>query len=160
MATLPLCKNSMIDADTLDRYGDRQLPAWKAPARLDLENTVSVLVEASQQVGGTEHLPTLLSHSGVENVNGRVDELVDVGCLQRVLALAEIAYSLIEAWWRSLKHQWLFLNRLDGIATVRKLVAFYVSPSTTHGFRTRRFVARLRTKCTSVWATSCLGRSG
>jgi putative transposase len=34
--------------------------------------------------------------------------------------------SMIEAWWRSLKHQWLFLHPLDTVATVRRLVAFYV----------------------------------
>jgi putative transposase len=34
--------------------------------------------------------------------------------------------SMIEAWWRSLKHQWFFLHSLDSIATVRRLVAFYV----------------------------------
>ena len=33
---------------------------------------------------------------------------------------------MIESWWRVLKHQWLFLNSLDTVATVRKLVAFYV----------------------------------
>ena len=33
---------------------------------------------------------------------------------------------MIEAWWRSLKHQWLFLHALDSAATVRRLVAFYV----------------------------------
>jgi putative transposase len=33
---------------------------------------------------------------------------------------------MIEAWWRSLKHQWLFLHSLDSVATVRRLVAFYV----------------------------------
>jgi hypothetical protein len=33
---------------------------------------------------------------------------------------------MIEAWWRSLKHQWLFLNSLDSVTTVRRLVAFYV----------------------------------
>ena len=33
---------------------------------------------------------------------------------------------MIEAWWRSLKHQWLFLHPLDTVATVRRLVAFYV----------------------------------
>ena len=33
---------------------------------------------------------------------------------------------MIEAWWRSLKHQWLFLHSLDSIATVHRLVAFYV----------------------------------
>jgi hypothetical protein len=33
---------------------------------------------------------------------------------------------MIEAWWRSLKHQWLFLHSLDSVATIRRLVAFYV----------------------------------
>ena len=33
---------------------------------------------------------------------------------------------MIEAWWRSLKHQWLFLHPLDTVATIRRLVAFYV----------------------------------
>jgi hypothetical protein len=33
---------------------------------------------------------------------------------------------MIEAWWRSLKHQWLFLHRLDSVATIRRLVGFYV----------------------------------
>ena len=33
---------------------------------------------------------------------------------------------MIESGWRQLKHQWLFLNTLDSIATVRKLVEFYV----------------------------------
>ena len=33
---------------------------------------------------------------------------------------------MIEAWWRFLKHQWLFLHSLDSVATVRRLVAFYV----------------------------------
>jgi putative transposase len=35
--------------------------------------------------------------------------------------------SQIEAWWRSLKHQWLFLHPLDNIATVKKLVEFDVT---------------------------------
>ena len=34
--------------------------------------------------------------------------------------------SMIEAWWRSLKHQWLYLNSLDTIERVRSLVAFFV----------------------------------
>jgi transposase InsO family protein len=35
--------------------------------------------------------------------------------------------SLIEAWWRSLKHHWLFLHPLDSLARVRSLVAFCVA---------------------------------
>jgi len=32
---------------------------------------------------------------------------------------------------RTLKHQWLFLNTLDNVATVRRLVAFYVEAHNT-----------------------------
>ena len=35
--------------------------------------------------------------------------------------------SMIAAWWRSLKHQWLFLHALDSVGTVRRLVAIYVA---------------------------------
>jgi hypothetical protein len=33
---------------------------------------------------------------------------------------------MIEAWWRSLKHQWQYLHSLDSVATIRRLVTFYV----------------------------------
>ena len=50
------------------------------------------------------------------------------GCPRRLLAFTELKFSnsMIEAWWRSLKHQWLFLHPLDSVATIRRLVAFYV----------------------------------
>jgi hypothetical protein len=38
---------------------------------------------------------------------------------------------MIEAWWRSLKHQSLFLHALDSVATLRRLVAFYVEEHNT-----------------------------
>ncbi len=34
---------------------------------------------------------------------------------------------MIESWWRSLKHQWLFLNPLDSVDSVVRLVEFYVN---------------------------------
>ncbi len=42
--------------------------------------------------------------------------------------MTEISFSnsLIESWWRALKHQWLYLNTLDTVRTLEKLVAFYV----------------------------------
>jgi len=48
--------------------------------------------------------------------------------LRRVLAFTELKFSnsMIEAWWRSLKHQWLYLHSLDSVTTVRRLVEFYV----------------------------------
>jgi len=82
-------------------------------------------VEAGKEVGC---VPTVVADSGVENVNGQVDELVKTGVLRRILALVEVALSnsVIEAWWRSLRHHWLYLNSLDALATVRRLVGWYV----------------------------------
>ena len=39
--------------------------------------------------------------------------------------------AVIEAFWRSLKHQWLYLNSLDSIERLRGLVAFYVEQHNT-----------------------------
>ena len=39
--------------------------------------------------------------------------------------------SLIESWWRALKHQWLYLNTLDTVSRLEKLVAFYVDEHNT-----------------------------
>jgi hypothetical protein len=53
-------------------------------------------VEAGKEVGC---VPTIVAASGVENVNGEVDELVKTGVLRRILALVEVAFSnlMIEA---------------------------------------------------------------
>jgi hypothetical protein len=60
--------------------------------------------------------------SGVENVTDNVDRLFAGSALHRVIAQIDVSFSnsLIEAWWRSLKHQWLFLHPLDNIVTVKK----------------------------------------
>ncbi|MCU0662674.1 MAG: transposase [Myxococcota bacterium] len=34
---------------------------------------------------------------------------------------------MIEAFWRVLKHRWLFLNHLSDLATLRRLAEFYVN---------------------------------
>ncbi len=69
----------------------------------------------------------------MENVNRNVDELIQSGVLRRVIALTELRFSnsMIEAWWRTLKHQWLYLNSLDSLSTLRRLVAFYVDEHNT-----------------------------
>ena len=36
------------------------------------------------------------------------------------------ANSVIESWWRTLKHQWLYLNTLDTVDSLRRLVDQYV----------------------------------
>lgn len=110
----------------------RRILAWKVSASFDPGITAELLLIASRDV--VDQKPTLLADGGVENFNSAVDELVDSGLLRRLLAMTEISFSnsLIESWWRSLKHQWLYLNTLDTISTLEKLVAFYVDEHNTH----------------------------
>jgi putative transposase len=51
----------------------------------------------------------VLADAGVENLNPS-RRLDPHGRLRRLLAFTELKFSnsMIEAWWRSLKNQWLF----------------------------------------------------
>ena len=77
--------------------------------------------------------PELYADSGIENVNEDVNALVNEGLIQRVLAQVEVAFSnsLIGAFWRSLKSNWLHLNTLGTVAAVRRLASFYVAEHNT-----------------------------
>jgi putative transposase len=70
---------------------------------------------------------TVVTDSGTENVNGNVDALFDHEGWRRVLAQVEVSFSnsMIEAFWRSLRHGWLYLHNLDNTATLRRLIEFY-----------------------------------
>ena len=111
----------------------RRILAWTLLDRFDPASTVEILVAAGRAVDGLISPPTLLADAGVENRNRQVDELIASGLLRRVLAMAEIRFSnsVIEAWWRALKHQWLFLHHLDSVSKLRSLVAFYVDEHNT-----------------------------
>lgn len=110
----------------------RRILAWRVAESFDPANAVAVLVEAGRAADRSAP-PTLYADAGSESVNARVDELIRSGLLKRVLAQTEVRFSnsMIEAWWRSLKHSWLFLHSLDTVARVRSLVAFYVEQHNT-----------------------------
>ncbi len=109
----------------------RRILAWQVSATFDPGVTAVLLHEVVSGLSGAK--PTLLADAGVENCNGAVDQLIDSGLLKRIVAMTEISFSnsLIESWWRALKHQWLYLNTLDTLATLEKLVGFYVSEHNT-----------------------------
>ncbi|NNF42345.1 MAG: transposase [Phycisphaerales bacterium] len=111
----------------IDNYS-RRILAWRVAGRFEPVNTVATLLEAGQLCAAEDEPPTVLTDGGVENVNQSVDELIDAGVLRRILAMTDLQFSnsMIEAWWRALKHQWLFLNSLDSVEKVRHLVEFYV----------------------------------
>jgi putative transposase len=116
----------------IDNFSWRIL-AWRVADTFAPVNSVAVLLETSRGATRSACAPVVLTDAGVENVNAQVDELIDTGVLRRLLAFTELKFSnsMIEAWWGSLKHQWLFLHSLDSVATIRRLVAFYVHEHNT-----------------------------
>jgi len=106
----------------------RRILAWKVSATFEPGASAEILLRASDTIIGND-CPTLLADGGIENYNSAVDELIETGRLRRLLAMTDITYSnsLIESWWRVLKHHWLYLNTLDSVAAVERLVRFYVS---------------------------------
>lgn len=112
----------------------RRILAWRVCERFEFASTVVILKEAALNAVSAKEAPTVVVDAGVENLNAGVDELIESGWLRRVVALKDIDFSnsMIEAWWRVLKHQWLYLNTLDSAQAVQRLVAFYVTEHNTH----------------------------
>ena len=111
----------------------RRILAWRLADKFDPANTIALLLEAERGTARSDEPPMVVADAGVENVNAQVDELIHSGVLRRVLALTELSFSnsMIEAWWRVLKHHWLYLNPLDSVSTLRRLVTFYVQEHNT-----------------------------
>ena len=104
----------------------RRILAWKVGATFDPDCTAELLLTASADV--VDETPTVLTDGGVENFNSAVDRLIESGTLKRLLAMTDISFSssMIESWFRSVKNQWLYLNTLDTVVAVRRLVSFYI----------------------------------
>jgi len=115
----------------IDNYS-RKILAWTVAERLDPTATCQLLLAAGKHMVFAGR-PLLFADSGIENINSAVDDTLFSACLERVLAQVDVAYSnsMIEAFWRSLKHQWLYLNSLDSIERLRSLVKFFVEEHNT-----------------------------
>ena len=112
----------------LDNFS-RRILAWHLVERLSPLTTCNMLAEAAKCLPSPPPEVAVITDGGSENVNGTVDAALGNGPLRRVLAQIDIveSNSILEAWWRSLRHQWLYLNTLDTAAAVRRLVTFYVT---------------------------------
>jgi transposase InsO family protein len=91
----------------IDNYS-RKILAWTVAERLDPTATCQLLLAAGKHMVFAG-LPLFYADSGIENIHSAVDATLLIACLERVLAQVDVAYSnsMIEAFWRSLKHQWL-----------------------------------------------------
>jgi putative transposase len=111
----------------IDNYS-RRILSWSLEDRLGSGGTCRLLREAALQLRVRPRRTAVLTDAGCENVNADVDDLLEDEGLRRTLAQVDITFSnsMIEAFWRSLKHSWLYLHSLDSIESLRRLVDFYV----------------------------------
>jgi transposase InsO family protein len=125
----------------------RRILAWSLTTKLEPLATAPLLVkamEAEAPPAPGAKPQSLMVDGGVENFNAAVDELVGRGLLERILAQTDVreSNSLIERFWLQVKHGWLLFHNLDDIATVQRLVEFYVTeynstlPHSAHPGRT------------------------
>ena len=114
----------------IDNYS-RKILAWQVRESFDTSIPAMLLAQAANNL--KDVVPNVFMDSGVENVNGQVDRLFESGTMKRVMAQVDVVFSnsMKEAWWRSLKHQWLYLNKLETTDDVRRHVAFYVDEQNT-----------------------------
>jgi len=118
----------------IDNYS-RRLLSWTLEERPGSDGTCHILREVVVQLKNCPEQTIVVADSGSENVNGAVDDLLGGEELTRVLAQVEITFSnsMIEAFWRSLKHGWLYLHALDSLAALRRLIEFYVKAHNGRG---------------------------
>ena len=124
----------LLDGTKLYLHGiidnfSRRILCWELKEKFEPKiTTCDLLREAAADLWPDAAPPTLMVDGGIENINTEVDVLVADELVHRVIAQVDLreSNSMIERWWRSLKHGWLFLNVLDTAANVRRLVAFYV----------------------------------
>ncbi|MCP5039466.1 MAG: transposase family protein [bacterium] len=111
----------------IDNYS-RRILSWTLEDRLGSGGTCRLLRETAQQLCGGAQETTVVADAGSENVNSEVDDVLDEQGLRRTLAQVDVTFSnsMIEAFWRSLKHSWLYLHSLESIDSLRRLVDFYV----------------------------------
>jgi putative transposase len=112
----------------IDNYS-RRILSWTLEARLGSGATCRVLREAAMQIVCNADSSLVVTDAGSENVNRDVDAELGDSNLHRVLAQIDVTYSnsMIEAFWRSLKHSWLYLHGLESESKLRRLIAFYVN---------------------------------
>ena len=103
----------------IDNYS-RRILAWRISGKLEPAATAALLVKAEKasrrEALKLNQATTLMVDGGVENFNEAVDQLVSGGALKRIVARTDIRFSnsLIESFWRALKHNWYFQHQLDG----------------------------------------------
>jgi putative transposase len=118
----------------IDNYS-RRILSWTLEESLGSRRTCRILRETVVQLNDCPAHAIVVADSGSENVNGAVDDLLDGEDLTRVRAQVEVTFSssMIEAFWRSLKHSWLYFHSLYSFAALHRLIEFYAKAHNGRG---------------------------
>ena len=113
----------------------RYILAVRVTADYGAFNTKSLLLAAIAKARelGSGLIPNVFVDSGCENINAEVDSLVGANLITRTIAQIDVIFSnsLIEAWFRSLKHGHLFLQELTNVAALERNVLYYADEHNT-----------------------------
>jgi transposase InsO family protein len=114
----------------LDNYS-RMILAYAVTTSYDGSLTAALLRKAAEALH--RRTAVLFCDDGSENRGREVDSALDDTGILQLVSQVHIAFSnsMIEAFWRSLKHGFLHQHRLDSLATLQRLVAFYVNEHNT-----------------------------
>lgn len=109
--------------------------AWQVTDSYGGKLTKALIEDARRRASDSKHhfVPHVLVDSGTENLNRHVDHLVQSGIIRRTIAQIDISFSnsMIESFFRAIKHRWLFMLSLDDIECVRKYVGEFIEDYNT-----------------------------
>lgn len=93
---------------------------------------IKVALKESLRLGKL-NTPEVIVDGGTENINEKVNSLITSGSITRKIAQIEISESnsMVEALFRSSKHNYLFKKNLDSEAALRSHFEFYVNEHNT-----------------------------
>ena len=128
ISVMKLIDNTKVYVQAIIDNYSRYIVAWNVFARVTGENTKELLRIAS------ESLPVkkvkLLCDAGVENRNDKVDDLLNLkdSPLDRIIAQVDIHFSnsMIEAFFRSMKNNYLYYQDLTTVEVFKNKIGFYV----------------------------------
>ncbi len=97
--------------------------------------TASLILEARSILGPGRPEATIIADDGGENTPNNVDVAAALkdGLMSMLIAQEDIlcSNSMIERFWLSMKHSFLFTQKLDSITALRRFVDFYISEHNT-----------------------------
>lgn len=114
----------------LDNFS-RYVLAWRVgrtPTALGTRALLLAALSRAQKLGTLPDAPRVVCDAGVENINAEVDALVGEGLIVREIAQVEVDYSnsMVEAFFRSAKHNFLYNIPLPFLEALSGRMAFYV----------------------------------